>query len=308
MKTKRILAVLCSLMMTAALFSGCSQDTPEEGSSVVQESTGEGMEIGAKTNKAGDAFPTQTTADSSSAYADKAFGFQLEMPAVGEEVAVMHTSMGDIYLRFFPEAAPNTVANFRYLSRDGYYDGVIFHRVINDFMIQGGDPEGTGMGGESCWGSSFADEFNARLGNLRGSLAMANSGIDTNGSQFFINQAGTGDGSTASAIARYKELYEKNKDKMPSYKSFAEFFAAQSGMTLLDGSKLTDDVLSLYEQIGGNIHLDGPLRASGGHTVFGQVYQGMDVVDAIAAVETGMNDKPVEDVVINSIEWFTYEG
>jgi peptidyl-prolyl cis-trans isomerase B (cyclophilin B) len=94
----------------------------------------------------------------------------------------MHTSHGTIELDLFDEDAPNTVANFRKLSGEGFYNGVIFHRVIRDFMIQGGDPDGTGMGGP---GYTFADEFN-RNKVVRGALAMANAGPNTNGSQFFI--------------------------------------------------------------------------------------------------------------------------
>jgi cyclophilin family peptidyl-prolyl cis-trans isomerase len=96
--------------------------------------------------------------------------------------ALMHTSHGTIEFELFDEDAPETVANFRKLAGDGFYDGVIFHRVIRDFMIQGGDPEGTGMGGP---GYTFADEFN-RHKIVRGAMAMANAGPNTNGSQFFI--------------------------------------------------------------------------------------------------------------------------
>ncbi|MBQ9414305.1 MAG: peptidylprolyl isomerase [Clostridia bacterium] len=252
-----------------------------------------------------DGKPVMVEGDHSGAYADKAFGFQLEAPAVGEEIAIMHTSMGDISLRFFPEAAPNAVANFKALAQSGYYNGVTFHRVMNDFMIQGGDPTATGSGGESIWGQSFADEFCPKLGNLRGSLAMANAGENTNGSQFFINQ----NTSLATMFSKYIELWENNKDKMPSYKSLAEFFGAQAASQYgLVADKITEDVIKAYAEVGGSIHLDGPLRESGGHTVFGQVVSGMDVVDAIAAVETGNANKPIEDVTIKSIEWTTYQG
>jgi cyclophilin family peptidyl-prolyl cis-trans isomerase len=96
--------------------------------------------------------------------------------------ATIHTNHGAIELELFPEDAPKTVDNFLTLSRDGYYDGVTFHRVIPDFMIQGGDPTGTGSGGP---GYQFEDEPNDH-GVARGALAMANAGPDTNGSQFFI--------------------------------------------------------------------------------------------------------------------------
>jgi cyclophilin family peptidyl-prolyl cis-trans isomerase len=96
--------------------------------------------------------------------------------------ATIHTSEGAIELELYPNEAPKTVENFMKLARDGFYDGVIFHRVIPDFMIQGGDPTGTGMGGP---GYEFEDEFNEHR-VVRGALAMANAGPNTNGSQFFI--------------------------------------------------------------------------------------------------------------------------
>ena len=111
---------------------------------------------------------------------------QLSAPQKGDTLAVMHTNMGDIKIKLFPEKAPKTVENFVTHSKNGYYNGLKFHRVINDFMIQGGDPRGNGTGGESIWGGSFKDEFDPELHNLRGALSMANSGPNTNGSQFFI--------------------------------------------------------------------------------------------------------------------------
>lgn len=99
--------------------------------------------------------------------------------------AVISTTMGDITLDLYPKEAPKTVDNFKRLAEKGYYNGVIFHRVIPDFMIQGGDPTGTGSGGESADGGKFADEFNSHK-MVEGSLAMANAGPNTNGSQFFI--------------------------------------------------------------------------------------------------------------------------
>jgi peptidyl-prolyl cis-trans isomerase B (cyclophilin B) len=96
--------------------------------------------------------------------------------------ATLHTNHGAIEVELFDDDAPKTVENFRKLASDGFYDGVIFHRVIKDFMIQGGDPTGTGTGGP---GYTFEDEFNDRK-VVRGALAMANAGPDTNGSQFFI--------------------------------------------------------------------------------------------------------------------------
>lgn len=102
-------------------------------------------------------------------------------------VATINTNMGAVKIELFPDKASKTVENFTGLAEKGYYDGVIFHRVIDKFMIQGGDPTGTGMGGESIWGKAFEDEFSPDLRfDEPGYLAMANAGPNTNGSQFFI--------------------------------------------------------------------------------------------------------------------------
>ncbi len=191
--------------------------------------------------------------------------YQLKAPISGDIVALMKTNMGDIKIKLFPKEAPKTVENFTTHARNGYYDGLIFHRVIKDFMIQGGDPTGTGMGGESIWGRSFADEFDPALHSLRGALCMANAGPNTNGSQFFIVQADTVPGN----------MLEQMKE-MPD--SFPE------------------DIVEAYASMGGTPWLD--FR----HTVFGQVIEGMDVVDKIANTPVGAQDKPIEDVIINGIE------
>ena len=190
---------------------------------------------------------------------------QLRLPAANETTAIMHTSMGDISIRLFPEYAPKTVENFVTHAKNGYYNGIVFHRVIKDFMIQGGDPTATGCGGESIWGHSFGDEFTPELHNLRGALSMANAGPGTNGSQFFIVQANS---VHPNFIAQMKEL--------------PDYFPAEA--------------VEAYAQVGGTPHLDYH------HTVFGQVYAGMDVVDAIASVATNHSDKPLEDVTILGID------
>ncbi|MEA2333107.1 MAG: peptidyl-prolyl cis-trans isomerase [Thermoleophilaceae bacterium] len=150
--------------------------------------------------------------------------------------ATMHTNHGPIELELFDEAAPKTVENFLKLSRDGYYDGLVFHRVIPDFMIQGGCPEGTGTGGP---GYEFEDEINENK-IVRGALAMANRGPDTNGSQFFI--------------------------------------VTTEAAPWLDGK----------------------------HTVFGRVASGMEAVDSIEGAETGPQDRPVKDALIERVE--VHEG
>ena len=146
--------------------------------------------------------------------------------------ATMTTNHGEITFELFDEDAPKTVDNFRKLARDGFYDGLIFHRVIKDFMIQGGCPQGTGTGGP---GYTFEDEINEHK-VVRGALAMANAGPNTNGSQFFI----------------------VTTDEAP----------------WLDGK----------------------------HTVFGEVRDGMDVVDRIGNTQTDARDRPVEPIGIDTID------
>jgi cyclophilin family peptidyl-prolyl cis-trans isomerase len=105
----------------------------------------------------------------------------------GKPVAVIETNRGTIVFELFPDKAPKTCENFTLLAKRGYYNGVIFHRVIDNFMIQSGDPTGTGRGGESAWGGKFEDEFHPSLRHSKpGIVSMANAGPNTNGSQFFI--------------------------------------------------------------------------------------------------------------------------
>ena len=189
---------------------------------------------------------------------------QVDIEAVDGPIATIKTNHGDMRIKLFPEHAPKTVANFIALSKDGYYDGVIFHRIIKDFMIQGGDPTGTGMGGESIYGESFEDEFSEELYNVRGALSMANAGPNTNGSQFFI-------------VQNQHLPYSKKE-------------IARGGWP--------EPIAEIYAEKGGTPHLDRR------HTVFGQLADeaSYKVLDAIAGVETGAMDKPVEDVVIETIE------
>lgn len=245
-------------------------------------------------------------------------GYQLEMPEEGEEVAIIHTNYGDICLRFFPEAAPKAVENFLTHAGNGYYDGLIFHRVSKNFMIQGGDPEGTGSGGESIYGESFEDEFSDKLFNIRGSVAMANAGKDTNGSQFFINQA------NAEAFTGWESIdsnWKGVKEELASYYAKGQLeevleSSANAASVFYNADLATDEVRKLYEENGGNYFLDGNNNAADkGHTVFAQVYDGMDVVDEIASVElTFQNEtdensektRPKKEVVIESIEVTKY--
>jgi peptidyl-prolyl cis-trans isomerase-like 1 len=150
-------------------------------------------------------------------------------------VATVKTNVGTFEIKLFANEVPKTVENFVGLATNGKYDGIIFHRVIADFMIQGGDPTGTGRGGESYWGGKFDDEFNDSLRHTKpGILSMANAGPNTNGSQFFITLVPT---------------------------------------PWLDGK----------------------------HAVFGEIISGMDFIEAIGKTKTGMMDKPVEDIVMETV-------
>lgn len=186
---------------------------------------------------------------------------QLDLKNAKGPKATIKTNHGDIVVQLFPEQAPKTVENFVALAEKGYYNGVIFHRVIPEFMVQGGDPTGTGMGGESSFGGNFADEFSPELFNINGALSMANAGPDTNGSQFFIVSN------------------EHVDDGMISQMKTAGY---------------PEQIIEAYKN-GGTPWLD--FR----HTVFGQVISGMDVVKEISQVEKNAQDKPNEDVVMESV-------
>ena len=194
---------------------------------------------------------------------------QMAMPNVGDTVAILHIkNYGDVKVKFFPEIAPKAVENFTTHAKEGYYDGLTFHRVINEFMIQGGDPEGTGMGGESIWGEGFGTELDYELVPYRGSLCMAMSSLPNSiGSQFFITQA------------HYDEAQASYLKQGGYPEKLIEEYKTQGGY------------LSLYLQ----------------YTVFGQVYEGIEVVDKIAGVEKDSNDKPLEDVIIERIEVTEYK-
>ncbi len=191
---------------------------------------------------------------------------QTRTPKSGDTVATMKTTAGDIKILLFPDAAPKAVENFTTHAKNGYYTGIIFHRVIPDFMIQGGDPTGTGRGGESIWGAPFKDEFSVDYHNIRGALSMANAGPGTNGSQFFIVQASEVDGGL---LGQMRQLTDRG---------------------------FPEECIEDYEKLGGTPWLDFK------HTVFGQVIDGMDTVDAIAAAERNAMDKPLEDIVILGVD------
>lgn len=196
-------------------------------------------------------------------------GIQFEEPKKGETIAeLVVKDYGPIYIKFFDDAAPKAVENFTTHAKEGYYDGLTFHRVIADFMIQGGDPTGTGMGGESIWENTFEDEFSDDYYPYRGALCMANAGPNTNGSQFFIVQAGP---------------------------------IPEDILTQLESKvSISEEARKNYNQVGGTPWLHKA------HTVFGQVYAGYEVLDKIAETKTITGDKPEKDVIIDKINITKY--
>ena len=190
-------------------------------------------------------------------------------PAEGETVVKMNIKdYGEISFKLFPEYAPKGVENFIELAKSGYYNGLTFHRVIKDFMIQGGDPLGTGMGGESTWGGKFDGGSYFNLIHTAGALAYANSGSTaTDGSQFYIV---TGSVFDADTIAQQYSC--------------------------------TESAANAYTTYGGAPWLDGK------YTVFGQVYDGLDIIFKVQQVATGDSDKPLQDVIIESVTVEEYDG
>ena len=260
---------LLVIMLSLVSLSGCSQLT--------KAIRGEDY-VNAKASASAASASKSASASSSKAYpkelkkalsADTSAFPQLSNDVTDNESEVlMHTSEGDITIKLFPKYAPLAVENFLTHAKEGYYNGVLFHRVISDFTIQSGDPKGDGTGGESIWknkdksidsGNGFKNEISPYLYNIRGAVAMANAGADTNGSQFFINQ---------------------NTDDQSQK---------------LSSSSYPEPIIGAYAK-GGNPSLDG------NYTVFGQVIDGMDVVDKIAQTATDDNDKPTTDVTITSID------
>lgn len=227
---------------------------------------------------------------------EKASGGQFDAPQAGDTVAeIVVKDFGSIKVKFFADKAPKAVENFVTHAKEGYYDGVTFHRIINEFMIQGGDPEGTGMGGESIWGENFEDEFSDDLLPLRGALCMANAGSNTNGSQFFIVQANPFVQEEVEQALTYNG-YELGETYLDSYKTF---------MKAAYGIELSDEQAQLYMEKGGTPWL---FEA---HTVFGQIYDeaSYEVLDAIANVEKTDEQAgiPANDVIIETIKISEYK-
>jgi cyclophilin family peptidyl-prolyl cis-trans isomerase len=200
--------------------------------------------------------------------------YNFNEPKEGDEIIVMTIkNYGTVKIRLFPELVPKAVENFVTHAKEGYYDGLIFHRIIAEFMIQGGDPLGTGTGGESIWGGKFDSGMTDKLHHFTGALAYANSGsTSTSGSQFYI--------------CVNKTLTQAEID---SY--------VQAGYTF------DEETQKKYMEVGGQPFLDGGIfGGSNAYTVFGQVYEGQNIIEAVSKVQTGTSDRPLEAVVIESIK------
>ena len=269
---KKFVSFFLVLMFALSLFTACSNNSAEKTNVLDSKEEGVVKMSELKQNKT-----------------NKKAGFQLDDPEKGEEIAVVETTMGTFKIRFFPEEAPKAVYNFKKLASQGYYNGLTFHRIMDNFMIQGGDPTGTGIGGDSIWNEDFEDEFNENLVNITGSLSMANKGPNTNSSQFFINYCKN------VPDWEYLEMFYEAYKEDPQF--INEYYNG-----CVDLKKLSDEVKAMYNEHGGNLHLDGGFNTAGkGHTVFGQVFEGLDVVERISKVETDENNKPLGKVIIKSI-------
>jgi len=195
-------------------------------------------------------------------------------PEPGEEIVIIHVrDYGDIKLKLFPDLLPEACENFVTLAQQGYYDELIFHRVIANFMIQGGDPRGDGTGGESCWGGEFDGGVSEQLIHVPGALAYANSGgTSTDGSQFYL-------------VTGYQVTDEMLDE-----------------LTENNNMYFTQEAREFYTQYGGAPHLDG------GYTVFGQVIDGLDVVWQISQTETNSDAKPKKAVYIETVTVEQYDS
>lgn len=247
------LALVATVGMT---FTGCGNSDKKEADATTTEAAKEQEVMEKYQSKV----PKFSSSDKDTA--------QLDDVKKGETIVEMKVKKyGTMKFKFFANKAPLAVKNFLTLANAGYYDGLKFHRVINDFMIQSGDPQGTGSGGESIWGAGFVNETDNDLLPLRGSLCMANAGADTNGSQFFVVQAK----------------------------------ADTAKKTIEEGQlSLTDEQLKAFEEQGGYPSL------MGSYTVFGQMIDGYNVLDKIAAAEVednggGEASSPKTDVVIDKV-------
>lgn len=239
----------------------------------------------------------------------------------GDTYAVISVeNYGDIKVKLYPDEAPVGVQNFIDLANSGYYTGKNIHRVISDFMLQGGSLNGDGTGGTSADGGEFSCEINTSMRHYYGALCYANAG-GSNTCQFYIvnNKEPQTDISAvydqyANYYSQYAEAYTNEaKNYEDNNAEYYEYFisSGEAYKNMSDGAKamsetLTDEISAKYAEVGGTPFLDG------GYTVFGQTVEGFDVIDAISAVETeagsdGAESKPVTDIIISSVTIHTAE-
>lgn len=265
MLKKVLAAVLCSTVAAAGLTSCGKQIKVDD----LSKTTGSSEISGSSADAQAESSETSVQQSSDVSVAN------FTAPEDGEQIIIMNIKdYGEIKIKLFPEYADKGVENFVELAKQGYYDGLTFHRVISDFMIQGGDPEGTGRGGQSIWGEKFDGGTDPHLIHAAGAVAYANSGSTaTNGSQFYI-VTGT--------------AYEESElEQLDSYYQLG----------------LSDEAKKIYTTIGGTPWLDG------GYTVFGQVFDGLDVIFEVQSVATDEgNNKPLEDVIMESVTVGEYDG
>lgn len=241
---KKVLIFLCVLSVSLFLLSGCRGKEKDASS------------------------PSEQDTSSEESVPDEIELIQFKKPSDDDLIATIVTSMGEFKAVLYPQYAPLAVENFYQHAVDGYYNGRIFFRVIDNFIIQTGDPKDDGTGGESIWQKPFEDEFTDDLWNFRGALSMANRD-DSNGSQFFIVQS--------------PEVPQQTFDDIE----------ANPNMKM----RFVDEVLEKYREVGGMPWLDHV------HTVFGHVYSGMETVDKIAGSEVDEHDRPIDKIFIESISF-----
>jgi cyclophilin family peptidyl-prolyl cis-trans isomerase/predicted small lipoprotein YifL len=291
MNMKKIISAVMALSMIFAL-SGCGDDGTATTTAGEKDS---GKKTTAENKTTADNTTenntTENTAAENNTTAPSAGGeymsldknisqsfLNFETPEQGEEIIVMTIKdYGTVKIQLFPEVVPVAVENFVTHAKDGYYDGLTFHRIISEFMIQGGDPLGTGTGGESIWGSKFESGMTAKLHHFTGALAYANSGAtSTSGSQFYI--------------CVNKTLTD-----------------ADMQMYYDGGYRFDEETMKKYIEVGGQPYLDAGIFGGSGYTVFGQVFEGQDVVEAVSKVQTA-SDRPIQPVIIETVKVEQYQG
>ncbi len=268
---KKKIAIAITLMLLTFAICGCSISNSNQTQSETTENTTETSTVEETTTE-----DTETVSENTVVEDVEILNFT--PPEIGEEIAVITVKdYGQIKIKLFPDQCPNGVENFkRLISEKDYYSNVIFHRVIADFVIQAGDPNGNGTGGESIWGDGFEREFDNGLRHFAGAVAYATNNVDhLNKSQFYIVCQNDGSEFNDSYFDMVSQSYN---------------------------TTFPENVREKYKEVGGTPFLDN------NYEVFGQVFEGMDVVMAISQAKTDGNDKPYNDIVIESATIEEYDG